>query len=250
MVEAITITCPTCGMPLNYTGGERVVRCKWCDATVKMENECSDRIKRGFQLIAQSNYSLARTTLEEAAVIDPQNGRVFFAMLLCDLTVNSPTKLANATVDITRFPNYQNAIRYLDAESRSELEQLAAKNKANLSAKKPATAYPTPLMNQFTSANTYTLNGKTTTYIALIDAVQYEPLKKKALVFGPLKAGIERTFGLYKQLSDDEKKHLAFFDNNMAMRALETYENYLNDCNARNLTAEDLVRFARGEEDE
>lgn len=226
MVSVIILTCPSCGARLDYTGGERIVRCRYCEADFPVQNELNDRVKRGFQLIAQSNYSQAINILEEAALIDHQNGKVFFGMLLCDLKVNSPAKLSNIGFDFTRMPNYVNAINYLDQGSKNELEQLAQMNKQNMSASKPASSYPTPLMTEFNNANNCTIEGRSSSYISFVYVLKDASFEKKMSIFGPLKDKIEHVFELYKKLSLDERKNLAFFDDNAAQTSLQLFEQF------------------------
>ena len=128
-MRLIKLTCPKCGSTLPFSGGGKSVTCQYCDCNFLLENELGDRLKRAFQLIAQSNYTQAKELLDDASVIDNQNGQIYFAMLLCDLTVNSPSKLTKVGFDFTRMPNYQNALMYLDPSSKAELEQCAALNK-------------------------------------------------------------------------------------------------------------------------
>ena len=60
-------------------------------------------------MIASSQHGDGLNLLEEANTKDNQNGKIYFAMLLCDLTVNSASKFTKLGFDFTRSTNYQHA---------------------------------------------------------------------------------------------------------------------------------------------
>ena len=201
-MRAISISCPNCGATLRYLGG-KTGTCDYCHYEFPIRDEINSRIKRAFQLIAASNYSQAVELLQEAAEMDYENGQVFFAMLLCDLCVNSASKLAKVGRDFTRMPNYQKAIQYLDPSSKAELEQLAQMNKDYTETLKGGVSrYPTPLMNQFNKANNVVVSGKQMSIVTMLSLLMKKDFETKMKFVTAYRDQIENVIVLYRQLSD------------------------------------------------
>ena len=230
-MKVISIKCPNCLATLEFSGGGKSTKCSHCGTPFTLQSELSDRLKLAFQQIAQSNYSRARDLLEEALVIDPEEGKVYFAMLLCDLSVNSAAKLTKVGRDFTRMASYQSAIQYLDPSSRAELEQCAAMNTQYMASQGISTSnYPTPLMEKFNKENNVVIDGKTMSLITLyLHGFARLDMEQKIAFDSKYGEQFERVIALFKQLSADEIRNLTFFDEAAARQAFDIYNQFKAD---------------------
>ena len=242
-MKTVIFSCPFCGEKMDLFNCGKMVRCLRCGREITLQIEIDNRLKKAFQCIANSQYREAYTFLDEANTIDSEDGQVYFAMLLCDLSVNSANKLTKVGFDFRNMPNYQNAMKYLDPASKDELQQCAIMNAQYMaSLNNAAKSYPTPLMDEFNKANTIVANGMNCSLISAISFHLDKDISVKRPLIEPFMAQMDRVIQLYKQLSQDEINNLSFFDDTQAKQVFAKYERFKEELAQDNARREELMK--------
>ena len=219
-MKFVDAKCPNCGGEVKLAEGSKTGKCLSCGCELQVATEVEDRITRAFDLISQKKHLAAEKILNEALLLDAKNGQVYFGLLLCDLGISSPERLPMAKFEYSNKPNYIRACQFLDAQSKSELQQCCATNQVNL-AKPPEEKINTPLMQEFTQMNT--LDG--ITLIGLFINLDFSKLPEDEIIDFYHACGdrMQKLIELFDSMSVVEKNNLEFFDPDQMQKAVGIY---------------------------
>lgn len=132
-MEIITIECPKCKGELHVKEDTEKLFCMYCRAEVIVkapeENPVQvetagleSLVKRGFLSLEYSEWSKAEEVFDKAANIDPEHAPLYVGKLLSRLRLKKEAELQNHKRDLTRYNEYQKAIRFGDDALKKRLE--------------------------------------------------------------------------------------------------------------------------------
>ena len=99
--------CESCGAPLDFTEGFRILYCPYCgtkqtlpEESVHSLNEAakiSTTLQRGFMLLEEGAFRKAGRYFDRVLDVDPANGRAYFGRLMAVAEASNYVELAEIT---------------------------------------------------------------------------------------------------------------------------------------------------------
>lgn len=141
----IKLVCPVCGGSLKASYGEDSAVCAYCGANVDLKSaiaklqtehamEISVMADNILGLLADIKFAEAQMMANKCLKKMPYAGKLYMCLLMCEYSADVPQKLGSIGEDYTESENYKNCMLCMTEEDRRDLEELAAKNAAMMSA--------------------------------------------------------------------------------------------------------------------
>ena len=227
-MKFIDAKCPNCGGQVKLIPGNMMGKCENCGAELAVSTEVTDRITRSFDLISQKKYISAKRILDETIVLDVKNGQIYLGLLMCELEVPSPVMLSNAKVDYSSNPNYIRACQFLDSSSKNDLQNLCLTNKINIEKTKKISkneCVVSKLVNEFNRLSQIEVNGEKISIIGVFTSLDYSKQNEEKIIsfYKFSKERMERMMEIYRQLSEEEKNNIEYFNEEEFLNAVNLY---------------------------
>ena len=150
-MKLVGFNCPNCGGNVPYSGSGDTVDCEYCGTTLYVQYELDkkqtenasaimDITNRIYDLIRQGEFVKAESAAENALQTYPYSGLLHLCLLMSELNVVKPSLLGNYGKDYTKSKNFQNCIRYMTTQDKTDLLSLVEKNRNAMKERNSASA--------------------------------------------------------------------------------------------------------------
>lgn len=140
--NSMVLKCEMCGYNVEVLPGENKATCASCGSLTALQTQATGGAERLEPLMKRIALSLeydewekAADLLEQALNIDPENAKLYVALLMTETKSKKEENLADFPGDISAYLNYQKALRFADEGLAKRLEQY---NRAALERKRQA----------------------------------------------------------------------------------------------------------------
>lgn len=141
-MNAQTLTCKSCGAPIDYRDGEETAVCGYCGTVNRLVEDAppekpaaaapvggavaGDRtealLKRGFLFLENSEPDRAKQYFEKVLELDPEEYRAYLGCLMIELSVKEEREILSVDVNLESLKNYRQARRFAPREKRAVLD--------------------------------------------------------------------------------------------------------------------------------
>lgn len=84
--------------------------------------EAESMLKRAFLFLEEAEWTKANDLLEKVLNIEPENAKAYLGKLMIELKVNKAENLAECSVNLSEYPDYQKSVRFADVKLKETLK--------------------------------------------------------------------------------------------------------------------------------